>query len=232
MYFALGFLVAGLFMLMFLPAFWRRAMRLSMRRLQMLVPLSMEEVAAERDLLRAEFATGYRRLEQQMEAVKAAKAQDMVTIGLSAARIADLYSQVTEAKARISELQEKLRDTRNILKERTDLLGSTEAALHEMTERAERGVARLRNSRSGNEKIGRISDRGQARDRPTGVASEAERVGGGAAAGDEAEGDLLSGDPDVLALRQAIVEMGARMAEIITASEVDASEAPQSKRAL
>ncbi|MBI5012898.1 MAG: hypothetical protein HZC06_09325, partial [Methylocystis sp.] len=42
MYFALGFLVAGLFALMFLPAFWRRALRLSMRRLQMLAPMSME----------------------------------------------------------------------------------------------------------------------------------------------------------------------------------------------
>ena len=51
MYFALGFLVAGLLTLLFLPAFWRRAMRLSMRRLQMLAPMSMQEVIAERDRL-------------------------------------------------------------------------------------------------------------------------------------------------------------------------------------
>ncbi|HEY8139198.1 MAG TPA: hypothetical protein VIF61_15255, partial [Methylocystis sp.] len=74
MYFALGLLVAGLGMLMFLPAFWRRAMRLSMRRLQMLAPLSREQAIAQRDLLRAEFALRERRLEQEMDAIKASKA--------------------------------------------------------------------------------------------------------------------------------------------------------------
>jgi hypothetical protein len=78
MYFALGFLVAGLFTLMFLPAFWRRAMRLSMRRLQMLAPMSMEQVVAERDLLRAEASASYRQLEQRMESVKASKAQELL----------------------------------------------------------------------------------------------------------------------------------------------------------
>ena len=81
MYFALGFLVAALLALMFLPALWRRAMRLSMRRLQMLAPMSMEEVVAERDLLRAEFAVRERRLEQEMEALQTARANDMATTG-------------------------------------------------------------------------------------------------------------------------------------------------------
>ena len=90
MYFALGLLVAGLVMLMFLPAFWRRAMRLSMRRLQMLAPLSREDAIAERDLLRAEFALRERRLEQEMAAIRASKTQDLIDIGRHAARIADL----------------------------------------------------------------------------------------------------------------------------------------------
>ena len=65
MYFALGFLIAGLVFLMLLPAFWRRAMRLSMRRLQMLAPMSMDEVTAERDLLRAEFAAREYRIDRK-----------------------------------------------------------------------------------------------------------------------------------------------------------------------
>ena len=56
MIFALGFLVAALFGLLFLPAVQRRAARLAGRRLEMLLPLSMEEIVAERDQLRAEFA--------------------------------------------------------------------------------------------------------------------------------------------------------------------------------
>jgi chromosome segregation ATPase len=158
MYFALGFMVAGLFTLMFLPAFWRRAMRLSMRRLRMLTPLSMEKVAAERDLLRAEFAMRYRRLEQQMAAVKATKAKDLVEIGRSAARIAELDGRLTAAVARGDELEKKLLDTQRVLEERTALLSSTEAALHEMTDRVEAVVAHLRSVESDKEEFARLSE--------------------------------------------------------------------------
>ena len=54
MVFALGFLLCGLLTLLFLPAFWRRAVRLSVRRVEMQMPLSMSEIVAERDQLRAE----------------------------------------------------------------------------------------------------------------------------------------------------------------------------------
>ena len=60
MIFMLGALSAGLLALLMLPAFWRRALRLTRRRLEMLMPLSMDEVVAERDLLRAEFAADKR----------------------------------------------------------------------------------------------------------------------------------------------------------------------------
>ena len=72
MIFMLGFLVAGLVALFFLPAFWRRALRLSKRRLEMLMPLSMEEIIAERDQLRAESALAQRQVEQKARAINAA----------------------------------------------------------------------------------------------------------------------------------------------------------------
>jgi chromosome segregation ATPase len=144
MYFALGFLVAALLALMFLPAFWRRAMRLSMRRLQMLAPMSMEEVVAERDLLRAEFAVRERRLEQEMEALQAARANDMATTGRYAANVAEAREWLKKAETMHRDMQEQIDDAQKTVAERTDLLRSTEMALHEMTERAERGVARAR----------------------------------------------------------------------------------------
>ena len=155
MYFALGLLVAGLIMLMFLPAIWRRALRLSMRRLQMLAPLSREDAIAERDLLRAEFAVRERRLEQEMAAVKASRTQDLVDIGRHAARIAELDGQLKKSQAEGRELEHQLQDARKTIVERTDLLSSTEMALHEVTERAERGVASLRALRTDNEELGR-----------------------------------------------------------------------------
>lgn len=158
MYFALGFLAAGLFTLMFLPAFWRRAMRLSMRRLHMLTPLSMEKVAAERDLLRADFAARYRRLEQQMAAVKASKAKDLIDIGRNAARIADLDGRLLAAVARGDEFEKKFAESQQFLEERTALLRSTEAALHDMTDRVENVIANLRNVESDKEELGRLSE--------------------------------------------------------------------------
>jgi hypothetical protein len=155
MYFGLGFLVAGLLTLLFLPAFWRRAMRLSMRRLQMLAPMSMEEVIAERDLLRAEFAVRERRMEQEIEAVKTSKAHDLAAIGRHAARVAETESLLQKAQADNRDMELALREAQKTLAERTDLLRSTELALNEMTERAERGVERLRLLETDKEELGR-----------------------------------------------------------------------------
>jgi hypothetical protein len=64
MFFLAGLLVAGLAGLLALPAFARRALRLSEARARMLAPMSMKEVVAERDLLRAEHAVEQHRLER------------------------------------------------------------------------------------------------------------------------------------------------------------------------
>jgi CII-binding regulator of phage lambda lysogenization HflD len=81
MFFALGVLVAGLLGLMILPALWRRAVRLSTRRVEMQTPLSMDEVLAERDLLRAEFAVCERKLETRLEQERDARTRDRAELG-------------------------------------------------------------------------------------------------------------------------------------------------------
>lgn len=81
MIFALGFLVAGLLSLLFLPAFWRRAMTLSRRQLEMQMPLSMTEIVAERDQLRAEFAAEQRRLEQRLALAQQDRAAAKLAFG-------------------------------------------------------------------------------------------------------------------------------------------------------
>src|ERR1700744_3800620 len=111
MIFALGFLVAGLLTLMFLPAFWRRAVRLSRRRLEMQMPLSMAEIVAERDQLRAEFASERRRIEQGSEAVLADRAHDMGELGRRARLIAALDSELAENKKKVHEQAAALETT-------------------------------------------------------------------------------------------------------------------------
>jgi chromosome segregation ATPase len=108
MIFALGFLVSGLLWLLFLPAFWRRALRLSTRRLEMLMPLSMEEALAERDQIRARAALDQRRIEQRLEAERQSRARDMLEVtrraAMQAQRESEIESLAADLRAREAEL--------------------------------------------------------------------------------------------------------------------------------
>ena len=119
MIFALGFLVAGLLALLFLPAVWRRAVRLSTRRLEMLMPLSMDEVVAERDQVRAQAAVEQRRLEQKLEAMSNQHAQDLAEIGRRMSLMAKLDDELKIARQEIASLSQSLSE-RNAQLERVE----------------------------------------------------------------------------------------------------------------
>src|ERR1700733_10774269 len=96
MIFALGFLFAGLAALAFAPAFWRRANRLTRRRLETQVPLSVQEILAERDQLPAEFAVEERRVELRAAQTKLAHAADRSELGRRAAQISALNEKLEQ----------------------------------------------------------------------------------------------------------------------------------------
>lgn len=108
MIFALGFLFAGLLTLMFLPAIWRRALRLTQRRLEQRLPISMTEVAAERDQLRAQFAMERRRIEQAGEALVETRAKDLAELSRRGARIAALQREAATISGRAQALEASL----------------------------------------------------------------------------------------------------------------------------
>lgn len=62
--FVLGMLVAGSLWLLALPAFWRRAVRLTRARIENAMPLSPNEIAAELDMMRASHAVALVRARQ------------------------------------------------------------------------------------------------------------------------------------------------------------------------
>lgn len=99
MIFALGLLTMGLLMLLFLPALWRRATRLATRRLEMRMPLSMSEIVAERDQLRAEFAAERRKLEQRSERLSANLAEARADLGERSVRTVQLDDMLKETRA-------------------------------------------------------------------------------------------------------------------------------------
>lgn len=98
-YFGLGCVVAGLLALVFMPVLWSRALRLTRQRLQAQIPVSMQEILADRDHLRAEFAVEQRKLEQAMERVRDSRAHDMAELGRRAVANAALGERIATLEA-------------------------------------------------------------------------------------------------------------------------------------
>lgn len=90
MYFALGVLIATLVALLVLPAVWHRAVRLTTRRVEAAVPVSLFEVQADKDQQRAFFALNQRRLELQGDAMRETIAADATAIEHQRLQIVEL----------------------------------------------------------------------------------------------------------------------------------------------
>ena len=99
MIFALGFLLASLCALLLLPTVSARAVRLTRHRMTALLPMSVGEIAAERDALRADFAVTQRRLERRVDTALAQRHADMAAAGARALEVAALARQVVERDA-------------------------------------------------------------------------------------------------------------------------------------
>jgi hypothetical protein len=81
MYLGIGFLFAGLIGVAFMPLVHGRAVRLTIRRLEAALPRSMEEIRADKDLVRAEFAMSMRRLEMSVEQLKTKSTSQLAELG-------------------------------------------------------------------------------------------------------------------------------------------------------
>ncbi len=138
MMFTLGVLTTGLLALAALPAIWRRAVRLSTARLSRLVPLSSEEIAAERDHIRAAHAVELRRTEQKLERVDAARAALLSEEGRLSTRIVALEQEGSLARERIGVLEAEAKDLRWDLNEAWANDGASALALHAATELAQK----------------------------------------------------------------------------------------------
>ncbi|MGO4666498.1 hypothetical protein [Bosea sp. 2RAB26] len=124
----LGFLTAILLALAALPALARRADRLARRRAEAAFPLSLAEIAADRDHLRAELAMQARALEQRAESGFAARAGAMEELGRRDMAIGRLERELGAREERISGLEGDLAATRTDLSETRDALAREIAA--------------------------------------------------------------------------------------------------------
>jgi chromosome segregation ATPase len=118
MYFGIGFLVATLLGLLFIPLVHNRAMRLTMKRLEASTPLSMAEIRADKDHLRAEFAISTRRLEMTIEGLKAKTSTQLAELGKKTDAINQLKKELAETKVTNLALEARDRTRRDQLSAR------------------------------------------------------------------------------------------------------------------
>jgi chromosome segregation ATPase len=143
MYFVLGLLVAGLLALIILPAVWRRAVRLTKKRIEAATPMTMAEFRADKDQLRAEFALSTRRLEMNVEALRRRLSDQLRDInrkknelgGIKGERdshlqvVRELEEREAEARRRILELEKEGADIAQKLRMRDRELGEKSSQL-------------------------------------------------------------------------------------------------------
>jgi len=92
--FGMGFLAASLLIVIVIPFVHERAVRLTTRKVLEVTPVSLVEVQAGKDLLRAEFAMSVYRMETRLAALRTKAAADLAGIGRQAAEIGRLKTEL------------------------------------------------------------------------------------------------------------------------------------------
>src|SRR6516162_5210918 len=140
MFIGIGFLIAGLLVIGVIPLVHARAVRLTMRRLEALTPMSVAEIQVDKDQLRAEFAMTMSRLEMNVEQMKAKTTNQLADLGRKSEAIGRLKLELGEKTAALFALEAKE-------KQLSDDLQATQTELAAKTgslEEAERALASAR----------------------------------------------------------------------------------------
>jgi len=148
MYVALGFLLASLLALMVAPAFWKRAVRLTKRRVEMTMPMSAADIQADKDQLRAEFAIELRRVEVALEKAKDKAARELVEANKRRVEISEINTELESIKGRLSEKENANRVLEQTIRRRLPELEGRLKAAKEAMIALESANAELRNTAS------------------------------------------------------------------------------------
>jgi len=94
----LGFLIAALMVVVLLPAYRRRIERFTTESLKRTLPLTEEEIRADKDRMRADFAMEVHRLETKVEEASFSTARQSVEINRRDAKIQELTQTIADHK--------------------------------------------------------------------------------------------------------------------------------------
>ncbi len=129
LFFGFGFLCAMFLALMIAPSIWRRAVRLTRRRIEATVPLSLNEIQAEKDALRAEFAMSTRRLEMSVKKLQGKTAAQTVEINRAHEELKRITEERDKANTEIAGLEGRIGELDATLQQRSGEMETLSAAL-------------------------------------------------------------------------------------------------------
>ncbi len=144
----LGFFAGGLVALLIAPTLWSRAVRLTTRRLEATMPMSLAEIEADKDLLRASYAVELRRLEAALDKAREKSASQLVEISKLQMEIGSLREQMAALTAQLDERSNAAnvfeKTVRKRLPELDAQLAAAKAALEERGAEITELVGKLR----------------------------------------------------------------------------------------
>lgn len=151
LFFVLGFLCAGFLALMVAPAIWRRAVVLTRKRIEASVPLSVNEIQADKDRMRAEFAMSTRRLEMSVKAFREKAASQIIEINRNREELRQLAEERAEKSEALTGLEASAGELRAELRRREEQLQQLSHKLIDAEKMLEERALEL-------EKLGRMYD--------------------------------------------------------------------------
>jgi chromosome segregation ATPase len=146
--FMLGFCSAGLIALLIAPTLWARAVRLTTRRLERTLPMSLSEIEADKDFLRADHAVAIRRLEARLAEAQERAADHLV----ENSRLQLTVAQLRQELARLELQLEERRNAANVFEktirqrfpELEKAIAFAKSALHEKDQELQALTHKLR----------------------------------------------------------------------------------------
>ena len=144
--FILGFLAAVFLGVLVAPAIWRRAVALTRKRVEATLPLSLNEIRADKDAVRAEYAVAVRKLEVTVKALKERNAAQSIDVDGArdearrvaadrdekAATIAELETRQGALRAELVKREKELAQLGEVLAERDALLEERKREIAEL----------------------------------------------------------------------------------------------------
>jgi hypothetical protein len=121
---ALGFLLGCLLALALASPLWNRAVKLTTRRLEATMPMTLNDIQADKDQLRAEFAIELRKVEVALDKAREKAARELIEANKRRAELTGLNADLASSRTKLQENENANRVLQQTIKRRLPDLDS------------------------------------------------------------------------------------------------------------